>query len=40
MTGEDKRIVYLLQIAEKMIPINPTLSQHYMYEKTIVSSIE
>ncbi|KAK8804467.1 hypothetical protein WA588_004679, partial [Blastocystis sp. NMH] len=30
MTEEDKRIVYLLQIAEKMVSVNPALSQHYI----------
>lgn len=40
MTEEDKRIVYLLQIAEKMVSVNPALSQHYMYANIIGSRLE
>ena len=40
VTEEDKRIVYLLQIAEKMVSVNPALSQHYMYTRSIGSIVE
>lgn len=40
VTEEDKRIVYLLQIAEKMVSVNPALSQHYMYANIIGSRLE
>lgn len=40
VTEEDKRIVYLLQIAEKMVSVNPAISQHYMYANIIGSRLE